>query len=185
MKNLFVKKWMPQQDILAHPNVKVFISHCGLLGIQEALHFGTPVLGMPLFGDQHKNSVMLDNAGVARILHWLDLNEKLLIDAIKELIENPSYTKKVMQVSAAMKDRPLSAVETAVYWTEYVVRHRGAVHLRSPARDLSWIEVLHVDLIIITYLLIRVLFNIVKRPFSYSFKTRSRKSKSEKKKKRE
>ncbi|KAA0184511.1 hypothetical protein HAZT_HAZT005993, partial [Hyalella azteca] len=98
-KNLLVQSWMPQQDILglqreiyvfyftAHPNVKVFISHCGLLGAQEALHFGTPIIGLPLFGDQPKNAVELESAGVARKLSWLELNEQLLIDTIRDLIE--------------------------------------------------------------------------------------------------
>ena len=40
----------------AHPNVKVFISHCGMLGTQEALYAGTPMLGLPIFGDQPKNA---------------------------------------------------------------------------------------------------------------------------------
>lgn len=29
-KNVMIGKWLPQDDILAHKNVKVFISHCGV-----------------------------------------------------------------------------------------------------------------------------------------------------------
>ena len=43
----------------AHPNVKVFISHCGMLGTQEALYAGTPMLGLPIFGDQPKNAQVI------------------------------------------------------------------------------------------------------------------------------
>lgn len=39
-KNVHIRSWMPQNDILAHPNTKLFISHCGLLSSQESLWHG-------------------------------------------------------------------------------------------------------------------------------------------------
>ncbi|XP_015368702.1 PREDICTED: UDP-glucuronosyltransferase 2C1-like, partial [Diuraphis noxia] len=51
-KNVMMKKWLPQRDILMHPKVKLFISHGGISGLYEAVDAGVPVLGFPLFGDQ-------------------------------------------------------------------------------------------------------------------------------------
>ena len=39
-----------------------------------------------------------------------------------------------------MKDQPETPLERAVFWTEYVIRHKGAPHLRSAARDLTWYQ---------------------------------------------
>lgn len=50
--NIKIGSWIPQRDILAHPNVKLFITHGGLLGTTEAIVEGVPVLGLPIFGDQ-------------------------------------------------------------------------------------------------------------------------------------
>jgi len=47
-----VRKWLPQDDILAHPNVKLFVTHGGLLSCTESILRGTPIVGIPIFGDQ-------------------------------------------------------------------------------------------------------------------------------------
>jgi len=51
-ENVLIRKWMPQREILCHPNVKLFMSHGGLLGSSEAAYCGTPVVTTPMFFDQ-------------------------------------------------------------------------------------------------------------------------------------
>jgi glucuronosyltransferase len=34
-----------------------------------------------------------------------------------------------------------------VYWTEYVIRHKGAPHMRSAALDLAWYQYFLLDVI--------------------------------------
>ena len=48
------------------------------------------------------------------------------------------YKNAVQHRSELMKDQPMSPQETVVYWTEYVIRHKGAKHLRSPVLDMTW-----------------------------------------------
>ena len=51
-KNILIKKWLPQTDILAHRNVKLFITHGGLFGTMEGIWNGVPMLGLPIYCDQ-------------------------------------------------------------------------------------------------------------------------------------
>jgi len=54
--NILYSKWLPQDDILAHPKVKLFITHAGKGGITESQYHGKPMLALPLFGDQPSNA---------------------------------------------------------------------------------------------------------------------------------
>ena len=52
--------------------------------------------------------------------------------------------KKLSVIYEDQIDKPL---DRALYWIEYVLRHEGAVHLRSAARDLNFIRYFSVDVI--------------------------------------
>lgn len=46
-----------------------------------------------------------------------------------------------------MDDQPSKPLERAVWWTEHVLRHGGAQHLRAPAANISWAQYLELKLI--------------------------------------
>ena len=50
--NIMLSKWLPQQDILAHPKLKLFITHGGQSSTQEALCHKKPVVR--LFSSEEK-----------------------------------------------------------------------------------------------------------------------------------
>lgn len=45
-----------------------------------------------------------------------------------------------MARSRILKDRLRSPLDTAVYWTEYVLQHEGALHLSPVSRHLYWFQ---------------------------------------------
>ncbi|KAL3289129.1 hypothetical protein HHI36_003567 [Cryptolaemus montrouzieri] len=90
-KNVLVSKWLPQNDILAHPNLKLFISHGGLGSTTEAVFHGVPVLGIPFFADQKTNIDSVIEAGFAKRLELGEITQKTFDSAIKELLTNSTY----------------------------------------------------------------------------------------------
>ncbi|XP_030081391.1 UDP-glucuronosyltransferase 2B15-like [Drosophila hydei] len=144
--NVMVQKWMPQTDILAHPNVKVFISHGGLFGTQEAVHYGVPVLGMPIYADQYLNIKKGQAAGFALSVSYRTVTEKELRYALRELLENPKYMDNMKRASRIFRDRPLSAMDTAMFWIDYVIKHRGAPHMVSEGLNLPWYQFYLLDI---------------------------------------
>lgn len=51
-RNVFVRRWLPQHDLLGHNKTKLFISHAGGLSNQETQWYGVPMLCIPGFLDQ-------------------------------------------------------------------------------------------------------------------------------------
>uniref|UniRef100_A0A146KQQ1 UDP-glucuronosyltransferase 1-2 n=1 Tax=Lygus hesperus TaxID=30085 RepID=A0A146KQQ1_LYGHE len=147
--NLHTSPWFPQRDIFAHPNIVLYIGHCGLLGIHEAVTEALPIICLPMFGDQHFNAAALKQNGMGLWLNYADINEELFRNTITQVLHNSSFKENAKRISAAFLDRPMSAMDTAVYWTEYVIRHKGAPHLRSPARWMTWYEYYNLDVIAI------------------------------------
>ena len=86
--NVMIKNWLPQADILAHPNVKLFISHCGLGGIVESQYLGVPILGLPMFGDQMMNADLAEEEGWIIQMDLKTLNEDDFFKNIQELLYN-------------------------------------------------------------------------------------------------
>lgn len=71
-----------------HPKVKLFISHGGISGVYETVDAGVPVLGFPLFYDQHRNIANLVNAGMAISMELLSVSRETFLNSILELVNN-------------------------------------------------------------------------------------------------
>ncbi|CAG9797602.1 unnamed protein product [Chironomus riparius] len=178
-KNVLISKWLPQDDILAHPNIKAFISHCGYGGVIEAKSNGVPIIGIPLGADQKGNADKIVEEGWAVRLDMTDITEESLTNALKEILSNPKYRDIVGKQAILAKDRPMNAQDTAVYWVEYVLRHNGAPHLHYPGADLNFFQANSIDVILFIFAVIYAAFKVIKLICGFIF-CRSKKGSNEK-----
>lgn len=154
--NVKTSSWLPQQDILGHEQVRVFMSHGGLLGIQEAVFHATPLVVLPIFADQTENSRLVVNDGFGVQLMWEELIVDAVIAAITDVVNNPRYKENVVRMSGLLRDRTTTPQEEVVFWMEYAIRHRGAHHLRPPVARLSVAELLFLDVIALVLVMLLV-----------------------------
>lgn len=57
------------------------------------------------------------------------------------------YAENMRQLSIQFRDRPMTPLETAIYWTEYVIRNKGAHFLKPASVDLPFYQYLLLDVI--------------------------------------
>ncbi|XP_061001242.1 UDP-glucuronosyltransferase 2B17-like isoform X2 [Dama dama] len=139
--------WIPQNDLLGHPKTKAFITHGGTNGIYEAIYHGIPMVGLPLFADQPDNIAHMKAKGAAVKLDLETMSTRDLFNALNEVINNPSYKQNVMWLSTIQRDQPMKPLDRAVFWIEFVMRHKGAQHLRPAIHDLTWYQYHSLDVI--------------------------------------
>lgn len=181
--NVRLGKWLPQQDILGHPSLRLFITHGGLLSTQEATYHGVPLLGLPVYLDQHYNMGQVQQQGWGRVLQWEDISYDTLRNHILHLISNTKMREEVARRSVIMKDQAVPPGEWTVYWVEYVLRHNGANHLRCPAINMTWYELYNVDvwlvlvivLVVVMALTLKVLLLLICCLYSLLCSTRKHK----------
>lgn len=73
----------------AHPNLKLFITHGGLLSTIEAVYRGVPIIGIPIFADQPSNMRLAENAGYGKSLDFHSVTSESLQRTIEEMISDP------------------------------------------------------------------------------------------------
>ncbi|KAG8006276.1 UDP-glucuronosyltransferase 2B15 [Nibea albiflora] len=143
--NTLLLKWLPQKDLLGHPKTRAFVAHGGTNGMYEAIYHGVPVLGLPLLFDQFDNVHRLKVRGAARVVEAKSLTKENFLEALKDILETPSYRNNIQRLSQLHHDQPMSPMDTAIFWIEYVIRNKGAAHLQSAGFSLPWYSYYCVD----------------------------------------
>ncbi|KAJ3641663.1 hypothetical protein Zmor_028148 [Zophobas morio] len=168
-KNVVTRKWYPQQDILAHPNVRAFVTQGGLQSTGEAISRGVPLIGMPFMSDQPMNVQKIVKMGIGLGVDPVSVSKEELKGCIIEVVENQGYKRRIHEVRNLWYDIPMTGLDRAVWWSEYVIKHKGAKHLRSPAADISWCDYFLVDVVLTTVLVISgtiyLVHKVIQLPF--------------------
>lgn len=145
--NTLLVKWLPQNNLLGHPKTRVFVTHGGTNGVQEAIFHGVPVVGLPLFFDQPDNLSRIKAKGGAVIVDIAALDRHIFADALLTALYNPSYRENMQMLSRLHRDQPMKPLDQAVFWIEYVMRHKGARHLQTESYKMSWFVYNSLDVI--------------------------------------
>jgi len=94
--------WVPSpRAVLAHPNVPVFVSHCGMNSVHESLSAGTPIVGIPMLADQLDMAARVADAGVGLRLDKQRFTSESLRQAIDRVWHDPSFRHAIPPIQQA------------------------------------------------------------------------------------
>jgi MGT family glycosyltransferase len=82
--NMTGAEFLPQPAIL--PHVDLVITHGGNNTVTESIHFGKPMVVLPLFWDQHDNAQRVAECGLGVRLPTYEFEDEQLRDAIDRLL---------------------------------------------------------------------------------------------------
>lgn len=155
-KNVIVRKWLPQNDMMAHSNLRLLITHGGALTTQEAMYHGIPVVVIPFFVDQIHNAQKMVSKKLGRMLKFSNFNKNDFYEAIKEVINNPIYGQAARKLSLMIKDQPQKPLDRAIHWIERILKY-GTIHeLRLPAASMTFVEIYNLDIIFILFCVVSI-----------------------------
>ncbi|GMR42723.1 hypothetical protein PMAYCL1PPCAC_12918, partial [Pristionchus mayeri] len=170
LDNVVLTKWMPQNDLLNDPRVVLFITHCGMGSVQELTMRGKPGLFIPLFGDQMRNSLMLEYAGNGVHLpkENVGVPEKFTA-AVKEALEEEKYKRRALDIKDMLDGKPYSSKELLLKHVQFVGTFGETAVMRPRSHDMCWVEYHNADvwlfivssIFLITLLLIYLLISLV------------------------
>ncbi|TVU39008.1 hypothetical protein EJB05_12409, partial [Eragrostis curvula] len=118
-RGLVWPSWAPQKEILAHPAIGGFVTHCGWNSILESLWYGVPMVPWPLYGEQHLNAFeLVAEMGVAVPLKRMDggkadyssVEAGELEQVVRGLMGETDKGRRAREKAAAMKDACRKAV---------------------------------------------------------------------------
>lgn len=181
--NVMTKQWLPQSDVLAHKNVKLFIGHGGIFGAQEAIYHAVPMIIYPFYGDQHLNGHKLQQRGIALLESMSEINSESLMNAINAITKNQTFYENIQQMSDIFRTNQNEPLDTAIWWIEYVIKYKGAAHLQSPAKNLPWFRYLQLDLVFVVFGAIYMIYDFIKQMFNKADAKKSEDKKEKQQKK--
>ncbi|XP_016347292.1 UDP-glucuronosyltransferase 2C1-like isoform X1 [Sinocyclocheilus anshuiensis] len=156
--NTLMMDWMPQNDLLGHPKTRAFVAHGGTNGIQEAIYHGVPIIGFGLIFDQPDNLAKMRVRGVAKTVDFATVDKDSFLKTVKEVLYDPSYRENMQRLSRLHKDVPVKPLDNAIFWIEFVMRHKGAAHLRTESYKMPWYSYHSVDVILFLLSAVSLIF---------------------------
>ncbi|KAL1516685.1 hypothetical protein ABEB36_000565 [Hypothenemus hampei] len=161
--NIITRKWFNSQlGILKHPNIKLFITQGGLQSMQEAIYADKPMIGIPFFGDQPRNVNRMVQLGYGLKILKQNITKESVQETILKIMMDDRYSIKAKEFGRIFRDVEMNDVIKTVWWTEYVLRHRGAQHFRNPMLDMPFWKIYLLDVIGSIFLGLYVIFKILK-----------------------
>ncbi|KAF9793673.1 hypothetical protein SFRURICE_002332 [Spodoptera frugiperda] len=145
-----------------HRNVRLFITHGGLLSTLEAVYAGVPLLAIPVFGDQPSNAERAELAGYAMKVEFKDDMVPDVEAALVKMMSTDVYYNKVKQISKTFRQRPVPPSDLVNFYIELAIETKGAYHIRSPALEYKWYERWMLDFLLLVLAILVLFITLVK-----------------------
>ena len=101
--NMIGMEFLPQTKVI--PQLDLVITHGGNNTTTEALHFGKPMILLPLFWDQYDNAQRMDELGFGVRLSTYAFTDQEMFDALDKLLNDNALRTQLAENGQAIRAR--------------------------------------------------------------------------------
>ena len=101
--NMIGMEFLPQTKVI--PQVDLVITHGGNNTTTESLHFGKPMILLPLFWDQYDNAQRMDELGFGVRLSTYAFTDQDMFDALEKLLGDDELRARMTKIGALIRER--------------------------------------------------------------------------------
>jgi|FLOH01.1.fsa_nt_gi MGT family glycosyltransferase len=101
--NMVGSEFLPQTEVI--PKVDLVITHGGNNTVTEALHFGKPMILLPLFWDQYDNAQRMDELGFGKRLATYAFTDLEMTDSIAALLDDQELRDRMKVIGENIRLR--------------------------------------------------------------------------------
>lgn len=99
-ENIHAYSFVPQMEVLSHCDV--FLTHCGMNSVNEALSLGVPMVAMPFVNDQLSNARQLVRLGLAKRVRSFPSRGKELLAAVQAVYRDTAMKERALRMQDEM-----------------------------------------------------------------------------------
>ena len=102
--NIYAYSFVPQIEVLEHADV--FLTHCGMNSVNEALQSGVPMVAIPFLNDQINNAEQIVRLGLGKKVRAFPSSGKELYQTVLDVYHCESINNKVRKMKEELKQQP-------------------------------------------------------------------------------
>ncbi len=99
--NIFAYSYVPQLDVLNHADV--FLTHCGMNSVSEAMNRGVPMVVMPFINDQTANAKRIVELGIGKRVRSFPSRGKELYEAVAAVYDDSHMRKRCNEIQELLQ----------------------------------------------------------------------------------
>lgn len=94
--NIYAYSYVPQVEVLRHADV--FLTHCGMNSVNEAIYAGVPMVAMPFVNDQIENARQIERLKIGKRIRTFATRPKEIVNAVEEVLNNTIYKSNICKL---------------------------------------------------------------------------------------
>lgn len=116
--NIYAYSFVPQMEVLQHSDV--FLTHCGMNSVNEAMVSGVPMVAMPFVNDQISNAECIVSIGIGKRVRSFPSRGRELYRTVREVAQDKYIWERSKEVQKLVNNE--MKMETIIRRIEELVK---------------------------------------------------------------